>query len=465
MLSSEAPVARGQGDFNPARFLAASFAAAMGLGTILLSLPPAVQPGYKVTFLDALFTAASAVCVTGLTVVDTASVWSPFGHIVIALLMQVGGLGVMTGAALIAMSMGRRIPYTGRVAVGQALGSPGLPDAILLVKRAAVMAAAAQIAGMAFLYWRWAGSFGPGRAAFLAFFHSVSAFNNAGFHLFTGSGPVFSGDGPVIFVLSALTIAGGLGFIVLTELAGRARARLPRSPGAGGEGRRERRPLSLQSKITLTMAGGLLAIAFASTALFGIGDASGTAAAAPGAAVMDAFFHGVVVRSAGFPALAMEHLKPAALLVTCFMMFVGGGSGSTAGGVKTSTLAVAGAAVWAALTGREDVTLFRFRLSRAAVDGAVTIISLSAAAVFVLAFIYMTMLGQSFTAGLFHAVSSLGTTGLTLGEFPGSQPAVRLITMVAMFAGRLGPLTMMHAIMRRRGRLPIRYPEGRVIIG
>lgn len=443
--------------------MAIALAAAMGLGTILLSLPPAVQPGYEITFLDALFTAASAVCVTGLTVVDSAAVWTPFGQFIIALLIQAGGLGVMTGAALIVTSMGRRLPYAGRVALGQTLGSPHGADALSLVKRVAVMAAVVEAVGMALLYWQWSGDFAPGRAAFLAFFHSISAFNNAGFHLFDGGGPVFSGDGAAIAILSGLTIAGGLGFIVLLELAdrlrrGRAGAGPAAVPGA-------RRPLSLQSKISLIMAGILLTAAFAGTVFFAGGGGSGSTAAAPGVNTIDAFFHAVSVRSAGFPALAAEHLTPAALLITCLMMFVGGSSGSTAGGVKTSTAAVAAAAVWSALTGREDVTLFRFRISRAAADGAVTIISLSAGAVFLLALAYTALAGYSFTSGLFHAVAALGTTGMTMGEFPGPSPAVRLITAAAMFAGRLGPLTIMHAAMRRRGRLPVRYPEGSIIVG
>lgn len=437
---------------NPARVLVYGFSATVAAGTLLLRLPQAAAPGVTITWADAFFTAMSAVCVTGLTVLDTGSAWSPFGHFVILALVQAGGLGIMTVSALVILLLGRRITLKERLVMRQALQESDLAGLVRLVRRVAVAVFSIEAAGALLLTARFLPEMPWPRALWFGVFHAVSAFNNAGFDLFGTSLAAFAGDGYVLAVVAVLVVLGGLGFHVLVELWQRW-------------GRRVRGPLSLHTRVVLAATA---VVVGGGTALILALEWNNPATLGPLALfdkLNNALFLSSAGRTSGFSTVDAATLSAPALLLLVVMMFIGAAPGSTAGGIRLTTAAAVMATVAATVRGSGDAVLFRRRLERDLTDRALALFVIALFALVTATMLLLLLEGGSFLAALFQVTSALGTVGLSAlnpGEM--GMPG-RMLLAVAMFVGRVGPLTLVYALANRRRRQLVRYPEDRLPIG
>lgn len=436
---------------NPAKVLVLGFAAAIAVGTLLLSLPWAAAPGVEISWSDALFTAVSAVCVTGLSVVDTASSWSMFGQLVILTLIHIGGLGLMTMSTVIALLLGKRITLHERLAIQTALGQISLSGMVRLARNIFLLALVLEGTGALLLTWRWSTEFPLETALWLGIFHAGSAFNNAGFDLSrTGLGH-FSGDLVVVGITALLVLLGGLGFTVLVEL---------------GQWRKGWRQFSLSSKVILAGTAGLLAFGFVSLFFFEYGNPSTIGPMTLGQKIVTTFFSVISFRTAGFTIIPVEGLTVPSLMIVQLLMLIGGAPGSTAGGIKVTTAVAVLAAARATLAGQRDVVLFRRRLARSVVDRALTLSVTAFLIINILVIGLLLMEDKPLLPTMFDTVSALATTGLSLGLTAELSTAGRLTLAAAMFAGRLGPLTLAFALVRKyRGAPVLRYPEDHLMIG
>lgn len=437
---------------HPTQYVLGAFAAAIALGTGLLALPVATTAPGGAPLLTALFTSTSAVCVTGLVVVDTPTYWSVFGQVVIMALIQVGGFGIMTGAALLGLAVARRIGLRQRLATATEAGALNVGDVRNVVVGVARFALVFEGAGAVVLAARWWLAYEEplGRALWLGLFHAVSAYNNAGFALFSDSLIGFATDPFVILTVSALVITGGIGYPVLRDLQRR--------------GLTVRR-WSLHSKITLATTGTLLVVATAAFSLFEWTNPDTLGQFSTLESLMEGFFHAVTPRTAGFNTVDYALLREESHLLTSILMFIGGGSASTAGGIKVTTFALLGVVIWAELRGEPDVNVFGRRTPTAAQRQAVAIALTSIGAIVAGALALLTISGLPLAPVLFEVVSAFGTVGLSQGITAGLPGLAQLVLIVLMFVGRLGPHTFGAAIALREHDRMYRFPEERPIIG
>lgn len=443
--------------------LVASFAALILTGAVLLALPFASATASPVSPLDALFTATSATCVTGLVVVDTGSRFSAAGQTVVLLLIQLGGLGIMTFAIFFALLLGRRISFRDRLVIQDSLHHSPTKEIRELVGYILAFTLSVEGVGALLLWLRWRGDFGAARAAWLGVFHAVSAFCNAGFSLFPDSLTRYRGDALVNLVVPVLIVIGGLGFLVSMELKEQATARL--------RGRRTH-PLSLQAKLVLTVTGWLLAAGF--LGFLALEWRNLLAGMPLGEKLLAAWFQSVTPRTAGFNTVAYGHAASATLFFTVLLMFVGGSPGSTAGGIKTTSLGLLLGLVRARWRGRGRAMIYRRTIPHAAMDRALSVTLLSWVLIsVVLMLLLVTEQGAGphdpaaprFLALLFEAVSAFGTVGLSTGLTASLTSAGKGLVILLMFVGRLGPLTVALAAGQREERGRFRYAEENVMIG
>lgn len=428
------------------------FLGAILLATALLSLPIAHAPGVEVTLLQAAFTAVSAVCVTGHIVVDTATVWSPFGHAVIVAFIQIGGLGIMLVASLIGLALLRRVSLRGRMVAGAENRGVTTGDAARLARGIVTVSLIIEAIVAVILtlqFWLGYGVALPtaiGRGVFLA----ISSFNNAGFAPFTDNMIGFATDPVVLLPMAIATILGGLGFPVLLQL------------------RRElRRPLhwSMNTNLVLAMTGLLLVLGTVVIAAFEWSNPDTIGLMSPVDRVLVAFFHSVQTRTAGFNSIDIGQMTSESWLVMDVLMFIGGGPAGTAGGIKVTTFAVLLFIIITELRGEGAVNIFGKRLSRAVHREAITITLLSMAAVMSATIALMVMTHLDLDVLLFEVVSAFGTVGLSTGITSALPPAGQLILMLLMFLGRLGPLTLGTALVLRQRRVLYELPKERPVIG
>ncbi len=436
-----------------------SFAGLILMGTLGLLLLPGLYTGARLGLVDALFTATSAVCVTGLVVVDTATYFTPLGQAWILLLVQLGGLGIMTLATLIILALGQRLTRDWeQVAGGEVRVLPGI-DEVSLVRAILVYTLAIEAVGAFVLWLLWRGELGSA-AAWHAVFHSISAFCNAGFSTFSDSLMGFQGDAPTVFWISVLIILGGLGFVVLADLR------------AWIAGRCSRR-LSLNSRIVLVVTALLLA---GGTLLFLVFEAHFDLAAMDLLdRTVNAWFMSVTARTAGFNTIDYATATNASLILTLLLMLIGGSPGSTAGGLKTTTVAVLLLLLWSRLRGRQETSVFGRTIPRDTAERSAGIVVgslvLLGACVFVLLlteYPLETELDRArFLSLAFEAHSAFGTVGLSMGATPDLTPAGRLLIVFLMFVGRVGPLAIASSMaMPRARRFPqYRYAHEDVVVG
>jgi potassium uptake TrkH family protein len=437
---------------HPAQYVVLGFVAASLVGAGLLLLPAATEPGAYTTPLTALFTATSAVCVTGLVVVDTPTHWSSFGELVILGLIQVGGFGIMTVSSLIVVTLTRRLSLRQRAVAAAEAGSLDLGDLRRILAGVARFTLVVQSIAATALFLRfWTGHEEPaGRAAYLGLFHAVSAFNNAGFALFSDNLAGFARDPLLLGVVSAAVIVGGLGYPVWVEIM-----RNPRRP----------RRWALHAKITVVATLALLGAGFVLLALFEWTNPATLGRLSTVDSLGNAWFHSVVPRTAGFNSLDVAALSEPSRLLTEVLMFIGGGSASTAGGIKVSTFALIGWVMWAEARGDAEVVAFRRRIPVAIQRQAVTVALLGVGVVVAATMALLAISPLPRQDQLFEVISALGTVGLSTGVTPHLPPSSQLVVIGLMLVGRVGPITLFAALaLRERGRR-YRHPEERVIIG
>ncbi len=437
--------------WSPPRILATGFALIILLGGTLLAMPFATADGQGLRYIDALFTAASATCVTGLVVVDTGTYFSTAGQIVIMLLIQIGGLGFMTMATLFALMLKRRISLRERLILQEAMNQSSMEGIVRLIRRVVLYSLAIEAAGMLLFTSRFLYDMPPGRALYFGLFHSISLFNNAGFDLFgeyrslTG----YVGDPLVNITAMFLIILGGLGFIVLSDLL---------------EYRRNRR-LSLHSKVVLTATGALIPIGALAILIFEYTNASTISPLGWDGKLWASLFQSVTTRTAGANSIDIGSLRQATQFFMIIYMFIGASPGSTGGGIKTTTFVTLIGAVIAMIRGRDDIVLFRHRLARERILKALTITLISLALVMTVTMALCATEDREFLRILFETVSAFGTVGLSTGITPSLTDAGKLVIALTMFAGRLGPLTLAYALGPRNDKELYRHPEGKIIIG
>ena len=435
--------------------IALGFAAIIALVTLLLMLPASRRAGTWTDPLTALFTATSAVCVTGLVVVDTATHWSVFGRCVLLAGIQIGGLGVMTVIALAAMMMNRRIGLRQRTLLVESVATLHIGGIVRLVRRALYGTLLLELAGALLLALRFVPLLGPGRGVFYAVFHAVSAFCNAGFDLMgTVTGPFsslesFVSDPLVNLVAVSLILLGGLGFFVWDDLI---------------ENKFRFRRLQLHTRVVLVITP---VIVLVPACLFYVFEAGASMAGMDtGTRMLASLFSAVTPRTAGFDTVPTGELSPAGSLLTVLLMLTGGNPGSTAGGAKTTTMLVLLLLAVSILRREEDIRLFGRRLPedlmRRACSIVIIYVSLAMLSTLAICAAQPELALQDVIIEVFSAINTVGmSTGLTreLGTF------ARLIIILLMYAGRLGSLTFALLIARHPSPSPLRCPQERILIG
>ncbi len=437
---------------HPNQIVALLFLLLVLAGTLLLMLPAAQADGLRAPLMVALFTSVSAVCVTGLVVVDTGSYWSPFGQFIVMMLFQLGGFGLMTAAALLGLMVNRSMRLRTRMLAQAETHAIGLGDVsgvawVVLVVTLACEAVLALMLGMRLHHGH---GMSPGEAAWSGLFHAVSAFNNAGFSLHADSLMRYSTDAWMLVPVMLGIVVGGIGFPVLQDL--RSRWRDPRH-------------WSLHSKLTLAGSGILLATG--TVALLGFEwSNAGTLGPMPVAdKLLSALFASVAARTAGFNSIDIAQLSNESLALHFLLMFIGGGSAGTAGGVKVTTAAILLLLVIAEIRGRPDSEAFGRRVCQPAQRQAITVLVLGSVMVVAgtLAILRMTELPTDKV--IFEVISAFGTVGLSTGITAELPAAGQLVLVVLMYVGRVGTITLATSLAMGERRMAWRYPEEHPIVG
>ncbi len=437
--------------WTPAQILISTFALLIICGGFLLSLPIAskVEP---LDYLDALFTATSAVCVTGLVVVDTVTQFTPFGQVVIIILIQLGGLGLMTMATMMAILLGKRISFRSRLIMQEALNQFSLEGMVRLVKAVGTVTMLFEGAGAILLAFRFVPDYGWSRGIWYGIFHSISAFCNAGFDLlgdFRNLQP-YATDWVVNLVIMALIISGGIGFSVIAEIWNKRSSK-------------ESRTLSLHTRLVLLMTSLLIVVGTLFILIVEWNKVlSGFSLPHK---VLVALFQAVSPRTAGFSTVPLDMLHTATALMIVILMFIGASPGSTGGGVKTTTFGALIALVVASVRGHDEVRLFGRRIPDDIVKRSVAIIVIGFTLVLSVTMIISLSDGLPFLPVLFEATSAFGTVGLSMGITTLLSPIAKMALILTMFAGRVGPLSLALALALDRVNARISYPEERIIVG
>lgn len=441
---------------SPTQLIVIAFAAIMLTGGFALSLPISSRSGQWTSFIDALFTAVSATCVTGLVVVDTYQYWSGFGQAVILTLIQIGGLGLMTFSTLASFLLRRSISLKERMAQVQSLNMQDIQGIIRLTRNILIGTFSAEATGALILSFRLLPDFGFPGALFRGVFHSVSAFCNAGFDIMGEKSQFTSltgyvSDPTVNLVVMGLVVAGGLGFLVWEDIYQK----------------RSFRRLTVYSKMVIVITG--ILILFGAAFIFALeyGNPETLGRLGFKGKVLAAFFQSVTARTAGFNTVDMSSLRDSSKAVMTFLMYIGGSSGSTAGGIKTVTFGILAVMLWRSLKGHGDVVVGRRRISEANVYRAWGIVGISLAIVLGGSMFISIVNHVDITSALFEMTSAFGTVGLTLGITASLVPASKILVMLTMFFGRVGIFTIAYAIAVKSGshRPDFRYPECKVLIG
>ena len=436
---------------SPARLALTVFAAVIAVFTGLLSTPFATTSGVRAPFVDALFTATSAVCVTGLVTVPTGTYWSTFGQAVILVAIKVGGLGVMTLASLLGMAVSRRIGLTQKLLTASEtkttrLGEVGSLIRVVIITSTTIEVALALLLVPRFIVLRET----VGEAVWHGIFYAVSVFNNAGFIPTEEGLTPHAGDWLLLLPIIVGAFIGALGFPVILNVA---------------RNRRQFRRWSLHAKLTVVTSG-LLVVAGSLMFVLLEWTNPGTFGRMPvGEKLLSGLFMGVMPRSAGFSTVDIGQMHEASWLVTDSLMFVGGGSASTAGGIKVTTVAVMMIAIVAEARGDRDVEAFGRRIPRETLRLAVAVVFVGATAVLVSSLLLLEITGWSLDVVLFEVISAFATVGLTTGVTHELPEAGKYVLVALMFIGRTGTMTFAAALALRDRRRVIRLPEERPIIG
>jgi len=444
--------------FRPVQILVGSFVAMILIGTGLLMLPECRAEGESIRVLDALFTSTSAVCVTGLAVVDTATVWTRAGQLIILLLLQLGGIGIITFGALFALLLGQKISFRQRALLKEQYGQTTAVNIVQIIPVIAGTTLVIELLGALCLLPVFVPKFGTAEGVWHSIFQAVSAFCNCGLSTFSDSLEPYVGDWWLNLVICGLIVLGGLGFPVIAELL---------------EHRGRRRRYSLHTRVVLWTSGILIV---AGALLFFIIESwyDPSFLELPfRARVLASFFQSVTARTAGFNTVRIGAIAPASVLLLQVLMFIGGSPSGTAGGIKTTTFAASLAAVKSVFTGQADTRLLDRRLARDTVKRALVLAMLAAMVVGLGHFLMLMAADPAAGSGLtscrflelgFETMSAFGTVGLSTGITPELTSGQKIVIILMMLIGRLGPMTFALAFARPR-REQIRFPETDLLTG
>lgn len=450
--------------FSSAQVIAGGFLAAILAGAVLLCLPVSSSAGEFTDFVDALFTAATSVCVTGLVTVNTAAHWSLFGKAVILFLIQLGGLGVVTVMTVCLVAAGQRITLRERMMIQESYntdGLDGLVRMIMRVLRGTLFLEAAGAVGYAFVF---VPEYGPLKGAGYSVFHAVSAFCNAGIDLVGDSslGPYLTD--PVINITTCiLIITGGIGYVVwwdiLRVIKGRRHGQIPKGQCF--------RRLQLHTKLAIVVT---LALIFGGTALFFLLERKNPAtfgSLSLPEQVMAAFFQSVTTRTAGFCTVDQGALTDGSAFITMLLMLIGGSPAGTAGGIKTTTVGMLALVVWASAQKKEDVEVFGRRINESSIRTGLTVFLLAQFIAAVGIVLLLATQDMGFTDVAFEVFSALGTAGLTRGITSDFNVFGKLLVTALMYIGRIGPITLVVAVLNKNNEKTgkLRLPKRRVLIG
>ena len=432
-----------------------SFLSIILIGSLLLTLPLSSRSGEWTPFLDAMFTATSATCVTGLVVYDTYTHWSAFGQAIILVLIQIGGLGIMTCIAMLSLILKRRISLSERRLLMQSAGSLQHNGIVILIKQNITGTAIDELCGALLLAIVFCPRMGFTVGLWNAVFHSVSAFCNAGFDLM-GRYSAFSSlscDGlynnPLVMItLMLLIVIGGIGFLVWNDVIKK---------------RTSFKKYEVHSKIVLTTSALLIGIGFVLFFIFEYKHS--LAGMSLGQKLLNALFEAITPRTAGFASVDLNSMSDSGTLLTMILMFIGGSPGSTAGGIKTTTFVVLLLCALNSARRYGSITVFKRKLDQNTVAQASSIATVYAAGVFIAAMIICALEPYSFTQIVFEIVSAVATVGLSTGITPNLCAASQILLMVLMFAGRIGGLTFVLVLAERRINVPISRPTVKILIG
>ena len=439
---------------NPVQVLALGFALVILLGSLLLMLPIATLSGKPTPFIDALFISTSSVCVTGLVTVDTATHWNYFGKTVIMGLIQIGGLGFMSFATIAAVFMGKKLGLRDRLLMQEAYNALNLQGIIRMVRYVVAFTFGVELIGAAILSTQFIPLFGWGKGLYYSIFHSISAFCNAGFDLMGNytSLTTLSSNPVVLWTMMLIIVAAGLGFSVWIELWSF----------------KSLNKLSLHTKLVLSTTLVLILGGFILFLIFEFNNPLTFGGMNFFDKVTNAMFASITPRTAGFNAVSVADMSMTSRLLTIILMFIGGSPGSTAGGVKTTGISVLFLTVVCVIRGRNDPEAFGRRIDKRYVFKAFAIVALALTLV-----LGVTMWLSYFESGqgrnmetlIFEATSAFATVGLSEGITPSIQTGSKMGLILGMYFGRVGPITVLLALSRRKPPAQISYPEGKILIG
>lgn len=443
-------------NLNATRIVAGSFAAIILLGTFLLNLPAASQSGQSPGVLTCLFTATSSTCVTGLVLVDTATQWTLFGQVVILAMIQMGGLGFITVMTLFSLMLRRKIGLSERLILVSNFNLNNMNGVVRLVRYTLKWTFLFELSGALLLATRFIPTYGWRDGIWFSVFHSVSAFCNAGFDLLGRGAPFqsltpFQGDPVVLFTIMALIVIGGLGFFVWSDIAHR----------------KETGRVSTYTKIVLTMTVSLVVLGAAIVLAVEFHNPDTLGPMPLWKKGLNALFQSVTFRTAGFGTIDQGAMRDSTLALGCILMLIGGSSGSTAGGIKTGTVAVLALSLWADLKGGGEVVIGGRSLSRRQQSNAMTL-TMTAMLLFTAGSMFLSLFESlPFMSAAFEVASALGTVGLTTGITPALTRVSRVLIILLMYLGRVGILSISIAFAARRhgAESKIKYPVTNVMIG
>ena len=439
-------------NLSPTKIIAISFISIILIGSILLAMPFSSANGQFTNYLDALFTATSATCVTGLVVLDTATHWSIIGQLIILTLIQIGGLGLITFTTFFSVLFGKKLGIKDMLLAQETINHFSFQDAIKLIQRVVYVVFMIELLGAALLSIVFVDEFGL-KGIYYGVFHSISAFCNAGFDLMGGfkSFTDYNNNPIIVYTICTLIIIGGLGFIVWKDLFEY----------------RKNKKLLLHTKIVLIISSVLLSVGFLFFLAFESNNPSTLGSISLFEKINAALFLSVNTRTAGFATLDLNQLQDVSKIFSIFLMFIGGASGSTAGGIKVTTLGVVLIAVFSQIKGNREAIIFKTRITFDVILKALSILVLGVFLVFTVTTLLLAFQDSLFINTLFEATSAFGTVGLSTGMTTTLPIASRILIIITMFCGRIGPLTFAISLSLRnhKGSDDVIYPDGKIVVG
>lgn len=436
-------------EMNPPRILALGFAGLIIIGALLLNLPIASQNNESIGFINALFTSASSVCVTGLVVVNTAYHWTLFGQIVIIILIQMGGLGFMTIATIAALVIGKKITLKERLVIKEQLNQETMSGLVKLTKYVILSTFLIEGIGALLLSLRFVPIYGLSKGLWFSIFHAISAFCNAGFDILGESIVPFVGDYIINLTICALVILGGLGFSVYIDIS---------------KNKKFKR-FQLHTKFVLIITASLLIGGMVIFLLLENGNPLTIKNLSLGDKLLASFFQSVVPRTAGFNSINIGGLYDTSVFFIIILMFIGGSPGSTAGGIKTTTFGALALTTISVVKGNKDVVAFRRRISYDVINKSLAIVMVGLLLVGMVSFILTITEEAEFLDLLFETTSAFATVGLSTGLTPDLTDFGKILLTLTMYAGRVGPLTMAFAFSRKHIHAKYKYSVGNIIVG